>query len=133
MTEGEGCRSTDGRGGWQELVAARWLYVVGISSPTASLSACLDVCAETGTDACGDAGAFDECMRVLMREACVQGGEACLQGALPNLVKKCEHKKKLLAKCEEKKRTQGIGRGIDAEERTCRATHTEEVPRNAHV
>jgi hypothetical protein len=43
-----------------------------------------------------------------------------VQGALPNLVKKCEHKK-LLAKCEEKKRTQGIGReiksgGVEAEE-----------------
>ena len=69
-------------------------------------------------------------MRVLMREGCLQGGEGCLQGgegcvqgALPNLVKTCEHKKKLLAKCKEKKRTQGIGRGIDAEE----------VPRNAHV
>jgi hypothetical protein len=59
-------------------------------------------------------------MRVLMRERCVQGGQRCVQGALPNLVKKCEHKK-LLAKCEEKKRTQGIGReiksgGVEAEE-----------------
>jgi hypothetical protein len=49
-------------------------------------------------------------------QGCVQEGEGCVQGALLNLVKKCEHKR-LLAKCEEKKkRTLAIGRRIDAEE-----------------